>query len=124
MYRVSFFNIIIARVPLKHQRSIKFLLRDITLIEIELGFQRMLHYRTHLLYPWVYLWPNVLLVQKKSLVSRVSSKFEQFPSDCRIIRITKFDANMSICFICEQSISEGEKPVGARGRHSSDGNCD
>ena len=55
---------------------------------------------------------------KKSLVSRVSSKFEQFPSDCRIIRITKFDANMSICFICEQSISEDEKPVGGKGRQT------
>jgi len=44
--------------------------------------------------------------------------FEQFPSDCRIILITKFDANMSICFICEQSISEDEKPVGARGRQT------
>jgi hypothetical protein len=49
---------------------------------------------------------------KQSLVSRVSSKFEQFPSDSRIIRITKFDANMNICFICEQSIYEDEKPMG------------
>jgi hypothetical protein len=55
---------------------------------------------------------------KKSLVSRVSSKFEQFPSDCLIIRITNLDANMCICFICEQSISEDEKPVGARGRQT------
>jgi hypothetical protein len=30
----------------------------------------------------------------------------------------KFNANMSICFICEQSISEDEKPVGARGRQT------
>jgi hypothetical protein len=53
------------------------------------------------------LWPNVLLVPKiKSLVSRVSSIFEQFPSD---FRITKFDANISICFICEQSVPEDEK---------------
>jgi len=56
--------------------------------------------------------------QKKSLLSRVSSKFERFPSDCRIIRITEFDANMSVCFICEQPISEDEKPVGVRGRES------
>jgi len=32
--------------------------------------------------------------------------------------MTMFDANMSICFICEQSISEDEKPVGARGRQT------
>jgi hypothetical protein len=30
----------------------------------------------------------------------------------------KFDANMSTCCICEQSISEDEKPVGARGRQT------
>jgi hypothetical protein len=33
----------------------------------------------------------------------------QFPSDCRIIGIKKFDANISICLIREQSISEDEK---------------
>jgi hypothetical protein len=30
----------------------------------------------------------------------------------------KFDAKMSICFICEQYISEDEKPVWARGRQT------
>jgi hypothetical protein len=30
----------------------------------------------------------------------------------------KFDANMSICFICEHSISEDEKPVRAIGRQT------
>jgi len=29
-----------------------------------------------------------------------------------------FDTSMSVCCICEQSISEDEKPVGAKGRQT------